>query len=327
MMKLLLAFACCILASIAVQPDEDYFNDIIDKVNRQQNTWKAGKNYHLKLPRTYLQQLSGVRPDYADVPVLEMKRPENEVRTLSVPHQFDAREAWSNCPSIRRINDQSRCGSCWAVSVAEVLTDRMCVDKNLQFNISAEDLLSCCKDCGSGCNGGYPQQAFHYFVEEGITSGDFYGSNHGCKPYSIAPCSPDSTHTCSLVSTPKCVTKCRSGYPKSYKQDKYSGRIAYQVPNDVREIQKEILRNGPVQAAFTVYEDFYAYKEGVYQHVTGKKRGGHAVKIIGWGEENGVEYWLVANSWGPKWGENGFFKIMRGRNEANFETQINAGLP
>ncbi|KHJ90198.1 hypothetical protein OESDEN_09960 [Oesophagostomum dentatum] len=62
---------------------------------------------------------------------------------------------------------------------------------------------------------------------------------------------------------------------------------------------------GPVQATFTVYEDFFAYKSGVYVHTAGKDEGGHAIKIIGWGVEKGTPYWLVSNSWNLDFGENG----------------------
>lgn len=59
----------------------------------------------------------------------------------------------------------------------------------------------------------------------------------------------------------------------------------------------ELFKNGPVQTAFTVYEDFLSYRSGVYQHKTGNALGGHAVKMIGYGVENGTPYWLVVNSW------------------------------
>ena len=68
-----------------------------------------------------------------------------------------------------------------------------------------------------------------------------------------------------------------------------------------------------MEAAFTVYDDFFNYKSGIYKHTTGSYRGGHAVKMLGWGVENGVEYWLCANSWGPSWGDKGFFKIAKGQ--------------
>lgn len=82
---------------------------------------------------------------------------------------------------------------------------------------------------------------------------------------------------------------------------------------------------GPVETGFTVYEDFPAYKSGVYSHQTGKSLGGHAVKFIGWGVEKDVPYWIVANSWNDDWGEKGFFRIKRGNNECGIENSVVAG--
>lgn len=75
------------------------------------------------------------------------------------------------------------------------------------------------------------------------------------------------------------------------------GSSAYSVEPSEEQIMAEIMKNGPVEAAFTVYSDFPSYKSGVYQHVSGDQLGGHAIKIIGWGVEDGTKYWLVANSW------------------------------
>ena len=82
---------------------------------------------------------------------------------------------------------------------------------------------------------------------------------------------------------------------------------------------------GPVEAAFTVYADFPTYKSGVYKHVSGGMLGGHAIKIIGWGVENGQDYWIVVNSWNETWGDNGTFKIARGDDECGIEDGIVAG--
>ena len=89
----------------------------------------------------------------------------------------------------------------------------------------------------------------------------------------------------------------------------------------------ELSKNGPVEAAFTVFEDFEVYKSGIYQHVTGETLGGHAVKIVGYGEENGTPYWKIANSWNESWGENGYFRIIRGKNHCDIEEEVYAGLP
>lgn len=69
------------------------------------------------------------------------------------------------------------------------------------------------------------------------------------------------------------------------------------------------------------------YRTGVYKHTTGSKLGGHCIKVIGWGEENGDKYWLVANSWSTYWGDKGYFKIARGSDECGIEMDCNAGVP
>jgi len=65
----------------------------------------------------------------------------------------------------------------------------------------------------------------------------------------------------------------------------------------------------------------------VYEHKTGGYLGGHAVKMTGWGVENGTPYWLVANSWNEAWGDHGYFKIIRGKNHCGIEGSGVAGMP
>ena len=76
---------------------------------------------------------------------------------------------------------------------------------------------------------------------------------------------------------------------------------------------------GPVEAGFQVYSDFITYKSGVYKHISGHLMGGHAVKIIGWGTDDGIDSWLCNNSWNSGWGDHGTFKILRGVNECGIE--------
>ena len=98
-------------------------------------------------------------------------------------------------------------------------------------------------------------------------------------------------------------------------------------PADVASMQTEIMTNGPVEVAFEVYQDFMSYSGGVYQHLTGSYLGGHAIKALGWGVENGKAYWLCANSWGSSWGLDGFFMILRGSDECQIEDQAYCGTP
>ena len=89
-------------------------------------------------------------------------------------------------------------------------------------------------------------------------------------------------------------------------------------------IRQLIYEGGPVEASFHVYADFENYVSGIYHHITGSSLGGHAVRITGWGVENGTAYWRVANSWNKYWGEQGFFRIRRGVSECDIEEQVTA---
>lgn len=98
---------------------------------------------------------------------------------------------------------------------------------------------------------------------------------------------------------------------------------------------EEFIRNniycwGPVSTGMQIYPDFYLFnpKTEIYDwNGRGSVIGGHAVEIVGWGEERGVKYWIVRNSWGENWGRNGYFYIVRGKNSCKIEENIVTGVP
>merc|ERR1711966_579617 len=100
---------------------------------------------------------------------------------------------------------------------------------------------------------------------------------------------------------------------------KFTGKVA--TFEGEQAIQKTIMTDGPVEAAFTVYSDFENYAGGIYHKTSSRVAGGHAIRIVGWGEEGGQKYWKIANSWNPYWGEKGYFRILRGKNECGIEEQ------
>ncbi|XP_071955774.1 cathepsin B-like [Antedon mediterranea] len=302
--------------------------DMVNYINYINTTWKAGHNKNFE--GMTIKQIKGMM---GALPVPEsMKLPRKSVIVGDLPENFDSRTKWSNCPTIKEVRDQGSCGSCWAFGAVESMSDRYCIHSGgkVNFHISAEDLTTCCSSCGAGCNGGYPPEAWNYWKNNGIVTGGNYNTNQGCQPYLIPSC---DHHVVGKLQpcgdskpTPKCSRSCESGYSVKYNDDKKFGATAYQV-SGVQQIMTEIMTNGPVEADFTVYADFPTYKSGVYKHETGGVLGGHAIRILGWGVEDGVDYWLVANSWNPDWGDNGFFKIVRGTNECGIESDINAGIP
>lgn len=301
----------------------------IEAINHIATTWKAGYNERWAgMTLKDAKRQMGVVKSGNKLPYRTFTKEELE----AVPSSFDARLQWgAKCPSVNEIRDQGACGSCWAFGASEAMTDRICIASygKQQYHISAQDLVSCCSSCGDGCNGGDPGSAWDYFQNTGVVTGGNYGSNSGCLPYEIPMCNHhvNGTHgPCgNEVSTPACTNRCKDG--ESWNAAKHFGASSYSVPGDVASIQAEIYQNGPVEGAFTVYDDFLNYKSGVYVQTSQNELGGHAIKILGWGTENGIDYWLCANSWNNQWGDNGFFKIQRGVDMCGIEDDVVAGVP
>jgi hypothetical protein len=95
-------------------------------------------------------------------------------------------------------------------------------------------------------------------------------------------------------------------------------------------IQAAVMTVGAVEVGFTVYEDFMNYKSGIYKYSSGLALGGHAVKIVGWGNdflnEKETFYWIVQNSWGASWGEAGFFRIVNWHEDMDSGIAIGGGF-
>jgi len=247
-----------------------------------------------------------------------------------IPAAFDARDHWKQCSSIGRIRNQGACGSCWAFGAAEVFADRLCIGggpKN--FSAGVEYMVDCSKN-NQGCEGGYLDDAWEFLQKTGVPDEQCDGYKHcqnpadpQCKPTGPSPAPPPPGPPPAKLT---CPSKCSNGKPLELKKLKSAYMVA--KPGDVKGMQKEIMSDGPIEVAFFVYSDFDAYKSGIYFRTPSAQgpEGGHAVRILGWGTDKGTDYWLVANSWSPKWGEKGYFRIRRGTNECGIETIPTGGL-
>jgi len=274
--------------------------------------WKSGinKNFEGK-------SISDIKKLLGWIPSGE-KLPKKVYQPQAVPTSFDSRTQWPQCSSIGTIQNQAECGACWAFGAVEAITDRFCIHKKNDTQLSFQDMVSCDPNDG-GCNGGDAASAWRYALRTGLVSEE-------CYPYSIPTCPPAQQPCLNFVDTPKCLKSCNNT-AINYNSDKRKVSTIYGVDVSNNGIETEIMTNGPVEACFDVYADFVNYKSGVYSHKTGGYLGGHCIKIIGWGVDNGVNYWIVANSWTTTWGNGGYFWIARGTDECGIEDDVVAGLP
>lgn len=302
------------LESVLEMLPESY---IVDKVNSNPAaTWSAGINDRWANAAIEDKVNALGTEVYEQAPFVEPgdeanNTPYTDEDFAKLPASFDAREKWPAC--VHPIRNQAKCGSCWAFSTTEALSDRMCIAGS-DVVLSPQWLLQC-DWFDMGCSGGRLMSAWEYVHFKGVPSDT-------CVPY----VSGNGT------SGGSCPSKCVDGSDiKLYKSAKVYSIVSF-WDSSKRHMQKmmaEIYNNGPIGAAFLVYQDFYNYKGGVYKHLEGPFLGGHAIKVVGWGtdDKSGQDYWIVANSWGPDFGENGFFRIARGDNECNLERNAWAGMP
>eukprot|EP00352_Strombidinopsis_acuminata_P009271 CAMPEP_0176375148 /NCGR_PEP_ID=MMETSP0126-20121128/27304_1 /TAXON_ID=141414 ORGANISM="Strombidinopsis acuminatum, Strain SPMC142" /NCGR_SAMPLE_ID=MMETSP0126 /ASSEMBLY_ACC=CAM_ASM_000229 /LENGTH=409 /DNA_ID=CAMNT_0017736107 /DNA_START=62 /DNA_END=1291 /DNA_ORIENTATION=+ len=303
----------------------------IEKVNSNVNsTWVAGIND--KFDGASYKEVQALLGAIVD-PEWTIKLHPKDSTVNDLPTNFDSRENWSECADvINHVRDQSNCGSCWAHGTTEALNDRSCIAKGVHNLFSVSDTTGCCDflHCFSmGCNGGQVATPWAWFNSAGVVTGGDFGDNELCFDYTMAKCAHHVTApglgSCDDIVQvePQCKSTCQTNTSIDYASDKNFASSSYGF-RSVDAIKSDIYQHGTVTAAFTVYEDFLTYKSGVYTHQSGSALGGHAIKTIGWGVENGEDYWLCVNSWNNTWGDQGTFKIKMG--EAGINSQMHAGL-
>lgn len=268
----------------------------------------------------------------------------------ALPERFESHEQWPHCAKvILDIRDQSNCGCCWAFAAASAASDRLCISSKAAYlqPLSAEDICFCASY--DGCNGGDIETPWNHMKFGGwlpwssgpgaVTGGQYKGTgpfgSGMCSDFSLPHCHhhgpqrddpypPEGAAGCPSASSPSCPTECDSTAKaphNNFKQDKLGFKGDLLSLSGEESIAQAIMEGGPMETAFTVYEDFANYVGGIYHYVSGNREGGHAVRFVGWGVENGQKYWKVANSWNPYWGEKGYFRIKKGNNECGIEDQ------
>lgn len=194
---------------------------------------------------------------------------------------FDAREEWSGL--VAEPEDQGWCGSSWVMSTTSVSSDRFAIQSKSKeiVQLAPQQLLSCIRK-QQGCRGGHLDVAWSYLRKTGTVDEE-------CMPY--------------LGRKGKCGVRPGSDTLKSLgctlptkvpRKELYKMGPAYALNNET-DIMIEIQASGPVQATMRVYRDFFTYGSGIYKHSPASRsdpRGFHSVKLVGWGDEGGVKYWV-----------------------------------
>lgn len=199
------------------------------------------------------------------------------------PVFYDWRDGFPQCATEATVKT-CRLEDAWACSAVSVLEDRLCM-KTTNGNYTKWALsvpfLKACVDSSLRFN---IMELWDWLLANGVATLDCIGNYF------------DDT---------SCPLACSDGYALRKTSIKAFYNIGHRNPHRIKEA---LVTEGPVATEFALYEDFLYYGSGIYHHVAGKLLGYMSVVIVGYGVESGTDYWILRGSWGPAWGENGYFR-------------------
>lgn len=244
------------------------------------------------IPKNYTSKINYQK--YMKSPLMYFKN------IFSIRKEFN----WNHTDYLSPVKNQGKCGSCWAFASTNALESFM---RSQNYNItrlSEQELVDYSKE-NHGCNGGIMHKAFDFIINnKGLVSNEDYPYKAITKECNICNCSSNSINICGLDhnnSDISRINKVNGSYLKEYE---------FSVPKSI--IDRIIsLQISPITIAIDASSIYFRYyKSGVIDiNINETQQLNHAVLLVGYGFDNSGLYWIIQNSWGVDWGDNGFCKI------------------
>jgi cathepsin L len=266
---------------IMVMPALTYlmmFTNLTDYIINFNGTHKLEINKFIN--KTYHQ---GFKPTYTST----CEKVASNFGSIKIDEKLD----WRDEGVVTPVKDQGHCGSCWSFSATGAMEGIWAIHSGDLLSFSEQELMDCSADYNNmGCNGGEMSAAFRYAIDNGVCNEDDV-------PYKT------KTHSCMN-------DRCEN---RTYFSD------CKILPHGRPSVMMRYIQFHPLSAAIQAnHPVFTFYKSGVITTPVCGDNPDHGVLIVGYGTEDGIDYWLVKNSWGTDWGDNGYVKIGRDMNSNDY---------
>jgi len=235
-----------------------------------------------------------------------------------LPESWD----WRNVGGVNYVSpvrNQEHCGSCFTFASLATIEARLRIaTKNRAQTILSPQQAINCNIYAQGCNGGFPYPVAKFGT-------DFSLVDEACLPYQSE--------------TGQCSDTCSSPSARiKLKQPRFVG--GYFGACNEAAMMRELVTSGPLTVGFLCGPGVMAYQSGIFtlgplasdqklssqalrlaaEGVHEWEKTSHSVSIVGYGVENGTKFWIVKNSWGTDWGEDGYIRVKRGSNDGHIES-------
>jgi len=269
-------------------------DDIIEESNNQNNSFKLGHNKFSHMDVNEWREAMKLGLGYpANVQADSIHEAPQDL--TATPSSID----WRDKGAVTGVKDQGNCGSCWAFSSTGAMEGAYKIAKGSLTSLSEQDFVDCDTNGDHGCNGGLMDNAFAFAKSNGGIC------TEAAYPYTA------SKGTC--VDS-KCT---KTAAPKSFTD----------VSKNSESALMSALAQQPVSVAIEADQSsFQLYKSGVLTASCGTNLD-HGVLAVGYGTDNGVNYWTVKNSWGDSWGESGYIRLSRDVSQKQGQCGILSGPP
>lgn len=253
----------------------------VENFNRN-GAFKVGLNNLAHLTQTEYKQMLGVRLLGKEKEDIEI----SPVRNFNAPDALD----WRDKGIVNPVKDQGHCGSCWAFSTIQAQESQWALHHPGElYSLAEQQLVDCVRDC-FGCNGGIPAWAMTYvkLFEHGLfmLESDY--------PYTAKDghCAFDKSKGITKITTHTAGSK------------------------NEESLKEQLAENGVYSICIDAsHTSFQLYTSGIYEEpACSSSTLDHAVGLVGYGSENGKDFWIVRNSWSETWGEKGYVRIRRNFN-------------
>ncbi|MEA1905852.1 MAG: C1 family peptidase [Euryarchaeota archaeon] len=285
-----LASICTVSADLddaPVSPVElETIDDIQDAIDAEGGNWTAGTTSVSELTVDEKRQLCGVRIGEVPEDAQLMRQP------LGSSAGCDTAFDWRNMDDknwMPPVKNQGMCGSCWAFSALGIVEAAINIhfnDSDKDIDLSEQHLVSDCCNAGS-CRGGWPDAALKYIRDTGVPE-------ESCYRY---------------TSSDSACTPCTDWAENSWKVADYE-----YVPSTTDAFKYALQTHGPLSVVLSAPDDWFYYSGGVYEPVWTDENGvgwaNHAIILVGWNDSEGC--WIIQNSWGTDWGEQGYARVLYG---------------